>query len=126
MWAGGRRRRFYDDYRPEDIGLPDRLQHFFVGGVGLRQICDWCRLLWTYRERIDRDLLLRRLQEMWIVSEWKAFGAFAVEYLGLPLSVYRLLLLDESDDSMGSSQVNYFLELVFEWRSWRSFGKRLN
>lgn len=60
------------------------------------------------------------------MSEWKAFGAFAVEYLGLPLSVYRLLLLDESDDSMGSSQVNYFLELVFEWRSWRSFGKRLN
>ena len=60
------------------------------------------------------------------MSEWKAFGAFAVEYLGLPLSVYRLLLLDESDDSMGSSQVNYFLELVFAWRSWRSFGKRLN
>ena len=79
------------------------LQHFFCGGVGLRQICDWCRLLWTYRECIDRDLLLRRLQEMGIVSEWKAFGAFAVEYLGLPLSVYRLLLLD--DDSTSSSQV---------------------
>lgn len=25
------------------------LQHFFVGGVGLRQICDWCRLLWISR-----------------------------------------------------------------------------
>lgn len=24
------------------------LQHFFIGGIGLRQICDWCRLLWTY------------------------------------------------------------------------------
>ena len=25
------------------------LQHFYKGGIGLRQICDWCRLLWTYR-----------------------------------------------------------------------------
>lgn len=60
------------------------LQHFFVGGVGLRQICDWCRLLWTYRDEIDRDLLEMRLHEMGIMSEWKAFGAFAVEYLGMP------------------------------------------
>ena len=44
---------------------------------------------------IDRDLLLRRLREMGIVSEWKAFGAFAVEYLGLPFTVYRLLLLED-------------------------------
>lgn len=36
------------------------LQHFFVGGVGLQQICDWCRLLWTYRDSIDRGLLERR------------------------------------------------------------------
>lgn len=51
------------------------LQHFFVGGVGLRQICDWCRLLWTYRESLDRELLARRLGEMGIVAEWQAFGA---------------------------------------------------
>ena len=66
------------------------LQHFFVGGVGLRQICDWCRLLWTYRACIDRELLLRRLQEMGIVSEWKAFGAFAVEWLGMPVEAMPL------------------------------------
>jgi hypothetical protein len=23
------------------------LHHFFIEGVGLRQICDWCRLLYT-------------------------------------------------------------------------------
>lgn len=67
------------------------LQHFFVGGVGLRQICDWCRLLWTYRESIDLALLERRLREMGIVSEWKAFGAFAVEYLGMPRKAMPLL-----------------------------------
>ncbi len=59
------------------------LQHFFVGGVGLRQICDWCRLLWTYRDTLDRELLEQRLDEMEIVYEWKAFGAFAVDYLGM-------------------------------------------
>jgi len=51
---------------------------------GLRQICDWCRLLWTYRDSLDRELLARRLGEMGIVAEWQAFGAFAVEWLGMP------------------------------------------
>ena len=60
------------------------LQHFFCGGVGLRQICDWCRLLWTYRSTLDLALLERRLMEMGIVSEWRAFGTFAVEWLGMP------------------------------------------
>ena len=60
------------------------LKHFYIGGIGLRQICDWCRLLWTYRETIDSDLLERRLREMGLMSEWKAFGALAVDYLGMP------------------------------------------
>ena len=60
------------------------LKHFFKGGIGLRQICDWCRLLWTYRDSIDRALLERRIREMGLRSEWKAFAAFAVEYLAMP------------------------------------------
>ena len=67
------------------------LQHFFVGGVGLRQICNWCRLLWTYRDSNDRGLLERRLREMGIVSEWKAFRTFAVEWLGMPAEAEPLL-----------------------------------
>lgn len=61
------------------------LQHFFRGGIGLRQICDWCRLLWTYRDVIDRSLLEGRLRRMGVMSEWKAFGALAVEWLGMPV-----------------------------------------
>lgn len=60
------------------------LQHFYKGGIGVRQVCDWCRLLWTYRKDIDHQLLERRLKAMGLVSEWRAFGAFAVEYLGMP------------------------------------------
>ena len=66
------------------------LQHFFVGGVGLRQICDWCRLLWTYRDDMNLALLEERLCHMGIKSEWQAFGAFAVEYLGMPAKAMPL------------------------------------
>ena len=60
------------------------LKHFFKGGIGLRQICDWCRLLWTFRDSIDKRLLEERLNAMGLGNEWKAFAAFAVDYLGAP------------------------------------------
>ena len=59
------------------------LKHFYKGGLGMRQICDWCRLLWTYRDSIDRGLLKSRLRAIRLVTEWKAFGAYAVDYLGM-------------------------------------------
>ena len=68
------------------------LNHFFKGGVGLRQICDWCRLLWTYRNEIDNRLLESRIRRMGILSEWRAFAAFAVDYLDMP--VFAMPLYD--------------------------------
>ncbi len=38
------------------------LMHFYREDMTLRQICDWSRLLWTYRERIDVRLLEKRLR----------------------------------------------------------------
>ena len=66
------------------------LQHFFCGGVGLRQISDWCRLLWIYRNSVDANLLEHRLSGMGIETEWKAFAAFAVNYLGMPAEAMPL------------------------------------
>ena len=60
------------------------LLHFFIEGVGLRQICDWCRLLWTYRNELDIRLLEKRIRKMGLMSEWKVFGALAVNTLGMP------------------------------------------
>ena len=71
------------------------LKHFYKGGLGLRQICDWCRLLYCYRNSIDVALLGRRLNKMGLMSEWRAFGAFAVGYLGMP--VEAMLLYDVRD-----------------------------
>ena len=61
------------------------LHHFFIEGVGMRQICDWCRLLWTYKDGLDRELLGKRLHEMGLMSEWQVFGSLAVDYLGMPI-----------------------------------------
>lgn len=60
------------------------LNHFYKGGIGLRQICDWCRLLYTFKDSFDKKLLENRLRRMGLVAEWKAFAVFAVEYLGMP------------------------------------------
>ena len=60
------------------------LQHFTQGGIGLRQICDWCRLLWVYRETLDCELLESRIMGMGLMTEWKAFGSLAVDFLGMP------------------------------------------
>ena len=72
------------------------LQHFFRGGIGLRQICDWCRLLWTYRDVIDQGALELRLRKARLMTEWKAFAAFVVEHLGMP--VEAMPLFNKNDD----------------------------
>lgn len=61
------------------------LNHFYKGGLGLRQICDWCRLMWTFRDSLDAKKVESLIWKMGLMSEWKAFGAFAVEYLGMPV-----------------------------------------
>ena len=66
------------------------LDHFYHGGVGIRQICDWCRLLWTYRGQINNELLEERLRNAGILTEWKAFASFAVEYLGASANIIPL------------------------------------
>lgn len=60
------------------------LNHFYKSGIGLKQICDLCRLLWTNRDSLDLDVLEARLRGMRLMSEWRAFARYAVEHLGMP------------------------------------------
>lgn len=60
----------------------------------MRQFCDWCRLLWTYRSEIDVALLEKRLKKMGLMTEWKAFAAYAIDYLGMPVEAMPLYSAD--------------------------------
>ena len=86
------------------------LHHFFIEGVGLRQICDWCRLLWTYRNTLDKKLLERRIRKAGLLSEWKAFAALSVDWLGMP--VEAMLLYDDS--SKWKRKANKVMSFVLE------------
>ena len=86
------------------------LHHFYVEGIGLRQICDWCRLLWTYRETLDRALLERRLRAMGLMSEWQAFAALAVDWLGMPAEAMPLYSVLRRWSRKGNSIMKFVLE----------------
>lgn len=86
------------------------LHHFFIDGVGLRQICDWCRLIWTYREILDRNLLERRLNKAGLLSEWKVFTALAVDWLGMPVEAIPLY----EDSSKWKRKANKVMSFVLE------------
>lgn len=60
------------------------LEHFFKGGIGLRQICDWCRLLSSNKNDLDWVELEYKVRNMGVMSEWRSFAALAVDYLGMP------------------------------------------
>lgn len=92
------------------------LHHFFIEGVGLRQICDWCRLLWTYREKLDKKLLEQRLKKAGIISEWRAFAALAVDWLGMPVEAMPLLNVND-DLNLNKSQkrkADRIMEFILE------------
>ena len=60
------------------------LQHFFKGGIGFRQICDWCRFLYVHKDTIDPTVLMQHLKKMGILSDWRCFSNMVVRYLGMP------------------------------------------
>ena len=72
------------------------IKHFYKEGMSLRQICDWCRLLWTFRDKIDVGLLEKRLRRARLMGEWRGFAALAVEYLGMPMEA--MPLFNENDN----------------------------
>ncbi len=91
------------------------MHHFFFEGVGLRQLCDWCRLLWTYRDSLDRDLLESRIRRMGLMTEWKAFAAFAIEYLGMPVEVMPLYdVSDKKDERRWKRKADHICKFVLE------------
>lgn len=96
------------------------LRHFFIEGVGLRQICDWCRLLYTYRDSLNYELLESRIRKMGLMSEWKAFYNLASRYLGMPDFGSGLMVLgrtkrqSRAHDSRYDKKADRIMEYILE------------
>lgn len=86
------------------------LHHFYIEGIGLRQICDWCRLLWTYKDSLNCELLETRIRKMGLMTEWKVFAALAIDWLGMPKEAMPLY----SADRKWSRKAEKIIEFVLE------------
>lgn len=80
------------------------LKHFFNYGIGLRQVCDWCRLLYTFRDSLDYGLLGSRLRKIGLMSEWKVFYNLASRYLGMPDLDSRLTCVESATSRHSSNK----------------------
>lgn len=87
------------------------LQHFYKGGIGLRQISDWCRLMWTCRDSLNYKVLELRIREAGLMSEWKAFYNLASRYLGMPDLDSRFMFQDSRFDKKAERIKEFILEV---------------
>lgn len=119
VFNGGNVRSWNNDGTTVFLPAPDNdiifvfthiLHHYYIEGIGLRQICDWSRLLWTYRSEIDVKLLEQRLSKAGLMSEWKAFAALAVDWLGMPAEAMPLY----SSDNKWSHKAERIIAFVLE------------
>lgn len=87
------------------------LEHFYKGGIGLRQICDWCRLLYTCKDSLNHGLLESRIRKMGLMTVWKAFVAFAVDYLGMPAEAMPLYSSEKKWSRKGDKICAFVMEV---------------
>ena len=92
------------------------IKHFYKeGGVSIRQLCDWCRLMWTYIEKIDASLLETRLMKSGLMSEWRGFAVVAVDYLGMPKEAMPLYC----EDKKWRKKAEKILAFILKGGEWR-------
>lgn len=116
------------------------LQHFYKEGVGLRQICDWCRLLFTYRESLNHGLLEQRIERAGLMTEWKAFASLVVDSLAMPVDAMpfysnsmrwkrkaeRVMDFVMMSGNMGHNRdMSHFSKQPYFFRKFISMGRRI-
>ena len=72
------------------------LQHYWSGGVGLRQLIDWMTFISVHKRDIHPVILETRLQDLGLLHLWKTFTGFAQEYLGCPVEKLPLAAAPDS------------------------------
>ena len=72
------------------------LQHYWSGGVGLRQLVDWMTFVSVHKRDIHPVVLEVRLKDLGLLRLWKVFTGFAQEYLGCPVEKLPLAAAPDS------------------------------
>lgn len=85
------------------------IKHFYKEGMSLRQVCDWCRLLWTYRDSLNYGKLELWINKAGLMKEWKTFYNLASRYLGMPDLDSRLMVHDSRFDDKADRLMEFIL-----------------
>lgn len=94
------------------------VKHFYKeGGVTLRQMCDWCRLLYRYRGELNLRILESRIKRAGLMSEWNAFGTLAVEYIGMPIEDMPFY----SEEKKWSKKAEKIVAFILKGGKWQRF-----
>ena len=83
------------------------MNHFFDGGVGLRQVCDWMRYLHENRSTIDLSQLEKDLNTLGLMPHWQTIASTAVCWLGAPKE--SIPFYSPSFDKKGRIALNHIL-----------------
>ena len=83
------------------------MNHFFNGGVGLRQVCDWMRYLHENRSTIDLSQLEKDLHTLGLMPHWQTIASTAVCWLGAPKE--SIPFYSPSFDKKGRIALNHIL-----------------
>lgn len=73
------------------------LYHHFRGGIGLRQLCDWSRVLDQIDEKTDLTFVSELFEQMKIYNGAKSFAYIATDYLGLKKDKLFFLRLENME-----------------------------
>ncbi|MBR1801003.1 MAG: nucleotidyltransferase family protein [Bacteroidaceae bacterium] len=97
------------------------VKHFYKeGGVSIRQLCDWCRLLYTYRESLNHGLLESRIKKAGLMTEWRAFATVAVKCLGMPVEAMPLFNDNQNQKFQKKAEKIFaFILKGGEWQKWK-------
>ena len=85
------------------------IKHFYKEGMSLRQVCDWCRLLWTYRESLNYGNLELWINKAGLMKEWRTFAALAVKYLGMPKDAMPFFDLNDDHNKKAKKLIEFIL-----------------
>lgn len=94
-------------------------RHYIMGGIGLRQLCDWAMIFQSHGADIDTAKLISNLRRFGLTKSWKLFACIVVGYLGVPADKMPLY------DSAFSRKSEIVLEEILDGGNFGNYAKDL-